>query len=426
MRTRAGWIALVLTGGLALAPALGWAQTILGSGMNAGGLDVGRENPIVPLPISNARPELGGFYTALQFSMVRHSRNLGNQPLAFRGLFDVDGSVQRDLGGQFVIPPGGGAPVFFPGPPGPPGAFLGSGTVALNVNELNQSFSYAPGYEMIFGYRFQDGTALEWRWKHITTVKYSVGADIIPPGFLVGPNLLETFLTSPVFNFPNNFAGQNVELSLGNPGAAYGIWNAAATMRIDFEQRYDQSDWGGRVPLRADDLSRTSFLAGGRFAWIWERFSWLTVSQDFQGLSGPTDQAIYTNIVSNRMYGPYLGMEHEVFLGWGVAIGLRSDVAALLDIVKERSRYELGDKSAGAKHSLTEYTFAPMYNGEIHITWYPIQGLQFRFGWQTMVFMNTVDAPQPVSFNFGNLDGVWQRKAIRYLDGMNVGVALNW
>jgi hypothetical protein len=411
---------------LALAPAAGWAQGLGGSGLNSGGLDVGRENPIVPLPISSPRPELGGFYTALQFSMLRQSRNLGNQVIAVRGLRDLDGSIQRDLGGAFIIPPGGGAPVFVPGAPGVPGAFLGSGAPALNVNQLNQSNSYTPGYEMILGYRFQDGTAFEWRWKHIATARFSVGADIIPPGFAVGPNLLDTFLFAPVFNFPNNFAGQAQELSLGNPGAAYGIWNAAASMRISFEQRYDQSDWGTRVPLRADDISRTSVLTGARFAWIWERFKWTTVSQDFNGLAGPADMAIYSNIVSNRMYGPYLGFEHEVFLGWGVAIGFRSDLAAMLDIVKQRARYELGDKSASTKFSVTDYTFAPMYNGELNLTWYPVQGLQLRFGWQMMAVMNTVNAPAPVAFNFGNLDGVWQRRAIRYLDGLNAGVALNW
>lgn len=426
MRTRAGWIALVLTGGLVLAPALGSAQSLGGAGMNAGGLDVGRENPIVPLPISNARPELGGFYTALQFSILRQTRNLGNQVVAVRGLTDVDGSVQRDLGGAFAIPPGGGAPIFIPGPAGAPGSFLGTGTPALRVGDLNQKMTYSPGYEMALGYRFQDGTALEWRWKHISTARYSVGADIIPPGFAVGPQMIDSFLFSPVFNFPNDFAGQNQELGIGNPGATYGIWNAASGMRISFEQRFDQSDWGGRIPLRADDLSRTSFLAGGRFSWIWERFKWRTVSQDALGNSGETDVATYTNIVSNRMYGPYLGMEHEVYLGWGIAIGLRADLAALLNIAKERARYELGDKSAATKHSLTEYTFAPMYNGELNLTWYPVQGMQFRLGWQAIAVMNTVDAPAPISFNFGNLDGVWQRKAIRYLDGLNAGFALNW
>src|SRR5262245_44315383 len=66
MRTRAGWIALVLTGGLALAPAVGRAQT----GNGPGELDVsGREaGPVVPLPIYNSRPEAGGFYTALEWS----------------------------------------------------------------------------------------------------------------------------------------------------------------------------------------------------------------------------------------------------------------------------------------------------------------------------------------------------------------------
>ncbi|HLW68908.1 MAG TPA: VIT domain-containing protein, partial [Gemmataceae bacterium] len=68
------------------------------------GLDINGQNaPLIPLPISSDRPELGGFYTALEYKTLRMRKDLGNQTLAVRGFVDVDGSVQRDLGGSFQL-----------------------------------------------------------------------------------------------------------------------------------------------------------------------------------------------------------------------------------------------------------------------------------------------------------------------------------
>src|SRR5947207_10701340 len=123
MRTRASLFALVITGGLAVAPAAAQVQT--------GGLDVGRAaSPIIPLPLYNSRPESGGFYTALEFVMFRMTRNFHDQVIARRGFFDLDGSVQADLRGTFITPIAGPPAVFVPGAPGRAGTFLGTGVQA--------------------------------------------------------------------------------------------------------------------------------------------------------------------------------------------------------------------------------------------------------------------------------------------------------
>lgn len=418
MRTRAGWLALVITGGLALAPSVVRAQ---------GGLDVGRESPVVPLPIYSSRPESGGFYAALEFVMYRTQRNLGNQVLARRGFIDVDGSVQRDLGGAFVPAPGGGPPIFVPGALGVPGTFIGSGTTALSASDLNGGpNTYAPGMRATIGWRFSDGSAIEFSGFHTATAKYHRGADIIPAGFAVGPILADTFLTSDVFNFPVEFAGQNQELALGNPGATYGIWNAASAMTIAFDQRYTEYNITYRVPVRADDLSRTSIVTGGRFSWIWERFLWRTVSADQLGASGPDTVAIYSNTVSNRMYGLFLGCQHEFYLGRGLSIGGQIDGTAFLDLVKERAKYKRADRQAQSKNNVTEYTFVPALKGDLFLTWYPIAGLQLRLGWDGIMFLNTVYSPNPVAFNYGNLNPEYPRKAIRWFDGLHLGGALSF
>ena len=445
MRTRAGWIALVLTGGLALAPAVGRAQ------VRNGDLDTpGREQPIVPLPIGNSRPESGGFYGAFQFTMLRQTRTIQQQVIARRGLIDVDGSVQGDLGGTFtVLPPPIGL-TFVPGPPGPPGTFLGTGTPALDASDVNQKRSYQPGYTATFGWLFSDNIAVEFKWTHVQPVRYNAGADIIPPGFLQGPFQADTFLTSPVYNFNNAYAGENQELGVGNPGATFGIWNASQEQSIEFRQRYDQGDLTVRLPIRSDPISRTFFIIGERFAWIWEEFKWRTVSRAASGAASDFDVAIYSNITSNRMYGIPIGCQHEVYLGSAGRIGAFSlafqvDVAPMLDVVKERASYELGDNSTRTKHAVTEYTFSPMLNSDLNLTWYPINGMQVRLGWSSMLFMNTVHAEHPVAFNFGNLQknndfgplpagqappgvgtDIWTRKTLHYIDGLSIGVGLSF
>lgn len=443
MRTRAGWIALVLTGGLALAPAVVRAQDQPG-GLNISGREAG---PVLPLPIYSSRPEAGGFYGAIEFIMYRQTRELGQQVIAKRGLVDVDGSVQADLGGTFIIPAPDADPIFVPGLPGAPGAFLGSGQVALRASDLNSQRTYQPGFATTLGYRFSDGSTFEARWRHVNAARYFAGADIIPPGFAVGAQMTETFLFAPVYNFPNNYAGQLQELGVGNPGATYGIWNAASSMTIEFMQRYDQADFMGKVPLRADDVSRTYLIASGRFAWIWERFQWRTVSQDAAGFATPADVAIYNNIVSNRMYGPALGCQHDTNLGTFGRVGafslaFQADVATMLNVVKEYASYELGDESTKSKRSVREYTFVPMVSGEIMLTWYPAAGIQVRLSWNSLMFMNTVYSPNPVSFNLGNIGKVndfgpgpntsfsqapiWERRTLKYFDGINFGVALSF
>lgn len=440
MRTRAGWIALVLTGGLAWTPATVQAQ---------GGLDVsGREaQPIIPLPVYSGRPESGGFYAAFEYVMYRQIRHLDEQVIAYRGLVDVDGSVQQDLGGTWLLIGDPPQSTFVTGPPGPPGTFLGSGVPALRASDLNSKWTYQPGFRSTLGWRFRDGSTFEARWLHVRDARYDASADIIPPGFAVGPNQVDTFLFSPVYNFTIDFAGPGQQLGVGNPGATYGIWNAASEMHISMTQRYNQADFLGKVPVRTSEIARTYFIASGRFAWVWERFKWRTVARDNTGAATPRDVAWYTNTVSNRMYGPALGLQQDLYLGTFGRIGafslaFQADAAGMMNIAKQRAKYELGDESASNRKSVTEYTFVPMLNGEIQLTWYPAAGIQVRLSWNSLMFMNTVHATNPVSFNFGNIGRtndfgpepfapnsslpIWERRAIHYFDGINFGVALSF
>jgi hypothetical protein len=221
---------------------------------------------------------------------------------------------------------------------------------------------------------------------------------------------------------PPEFAGANQELAIGNPGSAFGIFNGAINMSIDFKQRYDEANVMGRVQFFQDDCLRCYGLAGGRFAWIWERFQLRAVSADFNGNSRPEDVAMYSNTVSNRMYGPFIGTGFERYLCYGFAIGLEGQAALLLDVAKERARLERGDKAIALKKSATQFAVTPEVSANAQMYWYPVEGIQIRAGYNFACFFNTLAAQDPIAFDARNFDPNWSNRATRFLDGFNAGV----
>src|SRR5262249_10247953 len=116
----------------------------------------------------------------------------------------------------------------------------------------------------------------------------------------------------------------------------------------------------------------------------------ITLAGQVPAGSSPEDAAVYSNIVSNRMYGPTWGLGYEKYLGTcalgSVAYTGEVTGALLLDIVKERAKYERGDEQTQAKRSRTEYTAVPNFNVTSNVMWYPIEGIQVRAGYQVMGF----------------------------------------
>jgi hypothetical protein len=412
MRTRTSWLALVLTAGAMWTP------------MSVRGQEVpALTDPTFPLPLYHDRPEKGGFYAAGEFLFWRQTNPLHNQVIAVRGLLDFDGSITADLNGTVINPTNGQPPIIVPGQP-MVGTFLGSGTPALVADQVKGPLSYEPGWRLTAGWRFRDGLAVEFSWMSLVEAKYASGATLVPPGLQAGPLLLDTFLFSPVFNFPNDFAGPPLKLALGNPFAAYGIWNGASVMSIQFVQRFTQYDLNARVPIFETDYCRCYGLAGFRHVSMWERFQWRTVAEDFQGQAGQDDVAIYSNIVSNQMYGPTIGCGNEVYFGHGFSLSLDLRAALMMDFVHEIVRYDLGQENAtaiSAKRGAKEYTVVPELDAIVNAWWYPIEGVQVRVGYNLLNFFNTISSPNPVSFNFGNLDPGYSR-TYRFIDGFQAGI----
>lgn len=401
MRTRFCWLGVVLALGMAFAPATAQAQ--LGDVPTAPG------SMTVPWPFGRPRYDQGGWYLGGEFLYWRQTNTMGNQPLAFRGLVDFDGSIGQALGLGNT-----------------PGQFIGSHSNALDVNYVSGPNNYTPGFNFTTGYRFSDGIALEMRWIHLFDTRYAATASLVP-ATSPGANLQETFLTSPVYNFSPAYVGPGNVTGVGNATAIVGIWNASSLQTIQFVQRFDQWELTMRVPMHESECWRTYGIFGPRLVSMWERFSWRVVSAEADGSTPPEDIAQYSNVSSNRLYGGHLGVGNEWFMGdtpiGAFSVSLDVQAALFIDFFKGRPKYELSDKSTAASHPRNLYSFVPEVQGSLNMWWYPYEGIVCRFGYEVSAFFNTYSSPRPVDFNFGSITPAYER-TFRMFDGFNMGVGI--
>jgi hypothetical protein len=339
-------------------------------------------------PFSHPRYESGGFYVGLQGLYWLTTNPLGSQQVAKRGFLDIDGSIS-----------------------GIAGTFVGSQASALNTSQLQGPQSWQPGFNLSLGYRFESGVAVTLSWYHLVDARYSATASLAPPGLQAGANSENSFLFSPVFNFPINYAGNPFNLPVGNPGATFGIWNGASLETIGYVQRMDMVDLIMRVPIWDTDAYRNYGLLGPRGATLYDKFSWRTVDADTNGLSNNGTIADYWNITSNRLYGGVIGMGNEWFLGdtpiGGFSILLDLEASLFLDMVKGRAAYELADKSTEASRSRNLAALTPGLDGKIELVWYPWEAVQFKIGYDFFSFFNTYASPNPIDFNYGAINPTW-------------------
>lgn len=367
---------------------------------------------VVPLPVGHARMDDGGLYTWAEFLYFKQNNPLKEQIIANRGIVDADGSIARDLG----------LPQQFPG------QFIGGAGAALRTSDIATT-SFQPGYSIGLGWRFRSGLAVEFGWWHLVENKYSGGASIEPFGFnSVGIQTSDTFLTAPVFNFPVDFSGPDRKLLVGNPGAAFGIWDAASVMTISFVQRFDQWEFTGRIPVYDNDDVRFYGLFGPRLVSLWERFKWRTVSIpiDPNDFTGPEDAATYSVVVSNRLYGVHFGCGSECRLGdtpmGTFAVSFDAQAALFVDFVKARAKYERDDRETSSHSTVRYCTLVPELQGNVNLWWYPIEGVQLRVGYNAMTFFNTIASPRPINFNYQQPDAEYEH-ITRWFYGLNAGLA---
>jgi hypothetical protein len=355
-------------------------------------------------PLSHPRYENGGLFVGAEFLYLKENRPIYSQVVAVRGFMDIDGSLT-----------------------GSPRTFVGSGSEALNTNQVSGAGNFQPGLHLFIGWRFENGVTVDVNWTHLREARYSASASQIPLGFFVGSQLAETFLFSPVVNFPPEFAGPPQDMPVGNPGATYGIWNAAEVMQIQYVQRFDMGAINARIPIWQTEYYRSYALCGPRLVTMYDRFWWRTVAADPVGQSTGADVAVYYNTVSNRLYGAYIGCGNDWFLGTtpagGWACTFDIDGGLYLDLVKGRAGYNLGTRAYEAHRARNLATVVPGVTGKVALWWYPWEAISLQVGYQMIAFFNTVASRYPVDFNFGTIDPQYDSGIFRWLHGFNAGIS---
>jgi len=393
--------ALLAAAAIIAGPSTGAAQNITGTAPFTAGEDGGFQTPVNTDPVHRlptGRPGDSGFYTAFEFVMLTQTRAIGHQTIATRGFIDSDGGFT-----------------------GLPGTFIGPGTEALNTRNFSPR-TFQPGWNVELGYRFDDGTRFFFNYLQLVDAHYSLGASLVPPFQRARPDLSDTFVTAPVYNFNVAFAGPAQKVNGQNDFGVYGIWNGASQMDIKFTERYQEMNLGVRVPVLQTDFSRAYGIAGGKFAWFFERFAWRTVSYDVDGNTSPLDAADYTNTLSQRMYGPMIGCGNEIFIANQFSLSCDITGSLLLDVAKQRAKYKLGDDTVQSKWGREDFRVVPNANAAVNLWWYPIDGVQIRVGYQAMTYYNTLYMLEPVGFDYGNINPSYHVRAFRLLHGFNVGI----
>ena len=386
MRMRFRWTFVIA--GLLLLPAVAPAQNV--------------PPAIFTGPLSHMPYDDSGVYAGIEFLYWKTNRPLRSQTIAVRGFFDLDGSVS---GRQ---------------------QFVGSGEEALNVSDLYGPGNYQPGWDFRFGYRWSNGIAVEFGWKHLVQARYTTTASILAPSFNNGNFFENTFLFAPVTNFPVDWAGSSQNIPQGSSAAIFGIWNAASYMSIEYTQRFDTYEINARVPIWETADHRVYGLFGPRIAWIWDRFAWRTVDIDVVGNSGGDTTAVYSNTISNRMYGIHAGFGNDWFLGQtpigGFSFVCDIEGGLYLNLVKANTDWNRGDAAVTAGRHRRFNTLVPACEARLGFKWYPWEAISLDFGYDIQAYFNTISSHRPVDFNMGTIDPAYNTQVLRYFHGIRAGI----
>jgi Legionella pneumophila major outer membrane protein precursor len=399
MRAKTIWRAGLMAVILAFAPAAAMAQDSTG---------YAPPDTIIPWPLGSNHPEDGGFFTGMDFIFYRQTVPLGNEVVGVRGFYNIN---NQNAAGQSAN-------------------FIGSGTVALDTNQVRGPGTYDPGFNAHLGYKFDDGSTVTLTWMYLFQNRFQAVATAAAPNLGVRQDFADSFISAPVFNFPNSLAGLPEQANgpigpNGLPTATYGIWDGASLMTENFVQRTSSYDLIWRKPIWETENYRFSSLLGPRYFWIWETFRWDTTNFGFTGSGGPT--AVYSNSVSNEMYGFEVGCSQEWYIGHGFACQLDLDAVGYVDFVRTEAKYAgqgIDLTTAQNKRSRREYDPVPEFDAKVSVSWYPTEAVQFNFGYNFMSFFNTVTSEEPIDFNYSSLTPSYNHNFIRTFDGLSASVII--
>jgi hypothetical protein len=457
MSTRTSWLA-----GLLLGVALCLPITARAQGPNFNG-------PVFELPLPTMWGQRDtGPYVAGELLFMRLNNPLRAQTLAFRGLWDIDGTldggtrpgnpivevIDNDNAGAFLN-------AFFLNQ-GFAGQFIGSGSPALTAKDGGDA-KFEPGFRLTLGYRLPDGIAIEVVHWRMADYAYSGGASNMPmPQVGVGNDFSNSFISAPFFNFSPFWAGAfrdvisnvlpvpdpgtrpvvvynqtaaagavfvtaqellDLQTLRGLPLPANGIWNAAEDMTITFEQEIWSLELNGRFPICLTDNTRTYAVAGLRYIQLYENFTFRVSDATIEGFIFPENVATYSNNIQNRMYGLQAGMGNEAYLGGGFALSVEGRLGVFANYHPTEVTLERGDDGAvGVKRNDNGFNVSGMFSLGAYLWYYPIEGVQLRAGYEYMGMFGVHRSPNPVSFNVGQITPEYSDMYLG-MDGFSMGIA---
>jgi hypothetical protein len=441
MMTRTRWLAGLLLGAFFLAPAAAPAQD----------MNVGEPSWQFPIPTMWGQKD-EGWYFAAEGLFFRLNNPIRSQVIATRGIFDVDGSID---GRGDLIDALDGTEVIqqLYSQIGQPGHFVGPKIPALSANEVGRD-SFEPGWRITGGYRLRNGIVIEASFWRLAEFSNTAAAGIIPGGGVgfggpgVGLSNAGSFLTAPFFNFTPDFAGPlrdvvsnvypnpvingvGVTLSpaqiteirqLGGIAVpAFGIWNGAENMTLEFVQRAMNAEINCRMPVNQTECERTYMMAGARYMNVFERFRFRTVDLDIDSISDPLNAATYENQWTNFLYGAQIGYGYENYIGQGFSWSVEGRIGLFVDVRETAVKVERGDADGPAQYR-DDTSLSPFFQAGIFAWWYPLEGVQLRCGYEFLGIFNVRRSEQPVTFDLGKLMPTYEDMFMRF-DGLSGGIA---
>ena len=290
-----------------------------------GQANVPPEEPPWPLPVFNTHPEMGGLYIAGEGLLYSMDNPLKLQPIAIKGFTDTKGDIS-----------------------GIPGTFVGNGQSAL-TDESGMRHDLTTGFNFVIGYKFSNDTAIEVDWMHLLQTGFCWSTPAAPYNIVNTPAFAQAYMSSPVVNLPVGYAGppQKVPSGLGLLNLRHLECCCGHAHQLPAAIRQ------GRSPVSPTDHSERRlplvWHPGRRMVYLRERFDWVTVDADLNGNSTSNDVGLYTNKVSNLMFGPKLGWGNEYYMGHGFALTIDLEGALMFDLVNEYACYSLDNPCAGAR-----------------------------------------------------------------------------
>src|SRR5205807_1841538 len=136
----------------------------------------------------------------------------------------------------------------------------------------------------------------------------------------------------------------------------------------------------------------------------------------------PANIAIFSNVVSNRMYGAHFGFGNDWYLGstpiGAFAFNLDIEGGLYVDLVKTTANWNRGDGLVSSGRSGRLSSLSPGAEVRAGLKWYIWEGISLEAGYDIQTFFNTVASPKPVDFNLANVDPQYEHIFFRWYHGM--------